>query len=276
MDRIDSHQHFWNYHPAKHEWMNDDMAELKKKYYPQDLEPLLKNCNLNGCVAVQANQAEEENEFLLKLANESTIIKGIVGWVDLQSEKIAEQLSCYKDFEKIKGFRHVIHDEPDIDFMLRPAFLRGINALQRYDYTYDILIFHHHLSNTVKMVQQFPKQPFVIDHIAKPDIKNRQFNDWKKQLAAVAAFPNVYCKISGMVTEANLKTWKSIDFRIYIDVVVELFGTERIMFGSDWPVCTLAAIYEDVYRITSDYFSSFTKDEQDKFFGLNAKRFYRL
>jgi L-fuconolactonase len=276
MDRIDSHQHFWNYDPAKHVWMNDDMAVLKKDFSPHDLEPLLKRCNLTGCVAVQATQAEEENEFLLKLADESTIIKGIVGWVDLQSEKITDRLSYYKSFEKIKGFRHVIHDEPDIDFMLRPAFLKGINALLPFDYTYDILIFHHHLANTVKLVKQFPDQPFVIDHIAKPDIKNKQFQDWKKQLAAVAAFQNVYCKISGMVTEANWKAWKPVDFIIYMDAIVELFGTDRIMFGSDWPVCTLAATYENVYNITNDYFSSFTNDEQDKFFSLNAKRFYRL
>lgn len=276
MDRIDSHQHFWNYHPAKHVWMNDDMALLKKDFYPHDLEPLLKNCNLNGCVAVQANQAEEENEFLLKLADESSIIKGIVGWVDLQAEKIAERLSYYKNFEKIKGFRHVIHDEPDIDFMLRPAFIRGINAMLPFNYTYDILIFYHHLVNTAKFVQQFPDQTFVIDHIAKPDIKNKQFQEWKKQLAAVAAFPNVNCKISGMVTEANWKSWKPDDFIIYMDAVVELFGTERVMFGSDWPVCTLAATYEEVYNITNDYFSSFTKNEQDNFFGLNAKRFYHL
>lgn len=276
MERIDSHQHFWNYHPAKQVWMNDAMSVIKKDFLPDDLAPLLKSCNLVGCVAVQANQAEEENEWLLQLSNQSTIIKGIVGWVDLQAKNITEKLSYYKQFKKIKGFRHVLQDETDIDFMLRPAFLNGIKALQQFNYTYDILIYPYHLSNTLKLVQQFPNQQFVLDHIAKPEIKNHQFDDWKKQLAAVAVSPNVYCKISGMVTEAEWNGWQQDDFKIYMDAVVELFGTKRIMFGSDWPVCTLAASYQEVYKITADYFSAFSQNEQDQFFSLTVKHFYNL
>jgi L-fuconolactonase len=276
MERIDSHQHFWNYHPAKQVWMNDAMDVLKKNYGPADLKPLLEDCNLQGCIAVQASQAEEENEFLLRLSTAHSIIKGIVGWVDLQAENLEERLAYYKQFEKVKGFRHVLHDEPDDDFMLRPAFLNGIRALQKFGYSYDVLIFQKHLANTLELVKQNPDQQFVIDHIAKPDMKNNGFDAWKKELAAVASFPNVHCKISGMVTETNWKQWSKEDFTIYLDAVVALFGTERIMYGSDWPVCILSATYQAMYGIVNDYFSSFSKNEQDNFFGLNAKNFYRL
>jgi L-fuconolactonase len=276
MERIDSHQHFWNYHPSRHLWMNESMAVLKKDFSPEDLEPLLKSCNLNGCIAVQASQTEEENEYLMELSNRYSIIRGIVGWVDLQSENLIEKLSYYKKFKKIKGFRHVIQDEPDINFMLRPAFLNGIKTLKLFEYTYDILIFPKHLKNTFKFIKQNPEQRFVIDHIAKAEIKNNQIEDWKKDLSEVGALKNVYCKISGMVTEARWKEWKQDDFNIYLDTVVEIFGTDRIMFGSDWPVCTLSASYAKVYKIVNDYFSTFSKQEQDNFFGLNAKRFYRL
>jgi L-fuconolactonase len=276
MNRIDSHQHFWKYDSLQHTWMNDDMTILKKDFGIADLEPLLNSCNLNGCVAVQASQSEPENDFLLQLAQQSQIIKGIVGWVDLQSATVEERLNYYTQFSTIKGFRHVIHDEVDLDFMLRPKFLNGIGLLKKFGYTYDILIFQSHLTNTLKFIQQFPEQLFVIDHIAKPSIKNNQLIDWKTQLAAVAAYPNVYCKISGMVTEANWKQWQNADFKIYIDTVVDLFGTNRIMYGSDWPVCTLSATYQQQYNIVQEYFATFSKAEQDSFFGLNATQFYNL
>lgn len=276
MERIDSHQHFWNYHPSQQVWINDDMPELKKDFSPQSLEIELKKCNLSGCIAVQANQAEEENNYLLNLSANYSFIKGIVGWVDLQSSSINERLAHYKQYEKMKGFRHVIHDEPDIDFMLRPAFLNGIKELKKFGFTYDLLIYSDHLSNTIKLIEKNQDQLFVIDHIAKPSVKNNEFAYWKQQLSKVATFPNVYCKISGMVTEASWHQWKKDDFTIYLNAVVELFGTGRIMFGSDWPVCLLSGSYEDMYGIVNDYFSTFSKEEQDNFFGLNAKRFYQL
>ena len=273
---IDAHQHFWHYDPAKHVWMSEAMGVLKKDYLPTDLAPHLKNCALTGCVAVQANQAEEENAFLLSLAEKHDFIKGIVGWVDLQSDGVGERLAYYKQFEKIKGFRHVIHDEADIDFMLRPAFLRGVGLLQQYGYTYDILIFPEHLPNTLKFVQTFPNQPFVIDHIAKPFIKMGEIALWQEALKAVAAHQNVSCKISGMVTEADWHNWQQADFTPYINSIVELFGIDRIMYGSDWPVCTLSATYEDMFSIVKNYFSTFSEAEQGKFFGGNAARFYGL
>lgn len=274
--RIDAHQHFWNYDPAKHIWMNEQMGVLKTDYLPSDLEPLLKNCGLDGCVAVQANQAEVENEFLLDLANQFDFIKGIVGWVDLQAYDVVERLSYYQQFSKIKGFRHVIHDEPDIDFMHRAAFMSGLLQLKSFNYTYDLLIFPKHLPNTIELLKVFNQQLFVIDHIAKPNIKNGEIDTWKKHLKEVASFENVYCKISGMVTEADWSAWKKEDFTKYLDAVVEAFGINRIMYGSDWPVCTLAASYEAQFSIVKDYFSSFSRTEQDNFFGGNASKFYKI
>ncbi len=276
MKRIDAHQHFWQYDATRHSWMNEEMKVLKRNFSTHDLEPLLKEHAFDGCIAVQASQTEEENTFLRSLATSSTIIKGIVGWVDLQSPEVSERLAYYQQFPIMKGFRHIIHDEADIDFMLRPAFLNGIQQLDSYGYSYDILVFHHHLDNTVKLLQRNPGQRFVIDHIAKPDIGNKEITNWKKKMAAVAAFPNVYCKVSGMVTETGSNPWKQEDFTPYLDAVTELFGTERLMFGSDWPVCILSASYANVFRIVNDYFSGFSKEEQDNFFGLNAIRFYQL
>ena len=280
---IDAHQHFWHYDPAKHLWMSEKMGILKKDYLPTDLEPLLKNSGLGGCVAVQANQAEEENTFLLALAEKHDFIKGIVGWVDLQSPNVEERLAYYSQFSKIKGFRHVLHDESDINFMLRPAFLKGISLLKKYGFTYDVLIFPNHLSNTLKLVKAFPEQPFVIDHIAKPPIKKGTISvgipsekQWQKALKAVADHKNVSCKISGMVTEADWTHWQQADFTPYIDAVVELFGIDRIMYGSDWPVCTLAATYEKQFAIVKHHFSTLSETEQEKFFGGNAIQFYNL
>jgi L-fuconolactonase len=273
---IDAHQHFWHYDPNKHVWMSEAMGVLKKDYLPTDLAPLLQNCAINGCVAVQANQAEEENTFLLGVAQQHDFIKGIVGWVDLQSEQVEARLEYYTQFERMKGFRHVVHDEPDRDFMLRPAFLRGIGLLEKYGYTYDILIFPEHLSNTLKLVKAFPNQRFVIDHIAKPAIKKGTIKAWQKALKAVAAHENVSCKISGMVTEADWHKWQQGDFAPYMAQVVELFGIDRIMYGSDWPVCTLAASYENMFSIVKQYFSTFSASEQQKFFGDNATKFYNF
>jgi L-fuconolactonase len=276
MERIDSHQHFWSYDPALHSWMTDDMTVLQRDYGPAELLRLLQQSGLDGSVAVQASQTEAENDFLLSLAADHPFIAGIVGWVDLQSPAVGERLAYYKQFSAIKGFRHVIHDEPDIDFMLRPAFLNGIRTLADFGYTYDILIFDIHLPNTLLFVQQFPDQPFVVDHIAKPKIRNGEIDNWRASLAAVASFPNVCCKISGMVTEAVWKKWKQQDLIPYLDAVVELFGTKRIMYGSDWPVCTLSGSYAETYGIVQAYFSRFSADEQRDFFGQNAKRFYGL
>ena len=274
--RIDSHQHFWNYSPLLHVWMNGEMNVLKRDYLPTDLFPLLVQNSIEGCVAVQASQTEEENTFLLALADEHDFIKGVVGWVDLRSHQVEQRLAHYKGSKKMKGFRHIIHDESDGDFMVQADFLRGIGLLNQFGFTYDILIYPKHLANTLKLVRRFPEQLFVIDHLAKPTIREKKITDWKKELEAVAAYQNVYCKISGMVTEATWGSWRKEDFTPYLDAVVEMFGIDRILYGSDWPVCILSASYEDMYGIATGYLSKFTQSEQEKVFGGNAARFYKL
>lgn len=276
MQKIDAHQHFWKFDPIRDNWITDEMSVIRKDFLPQYLEPLLQQNGFDGCVTIQSEQSENENLFQLANAEKYDSIKGIVGWIDLQSENIAERLAYYKQFEKIKGFRHILQGESVRDIMLHPNFLRGISALKKFDYTYDILIYPDQLIFTKKFVAKFPEQKFVIDHLAKPYIKDKKIDEWKKDIQQVAQYENVYCKISGYITEADLKHWKKEDFKPYFDIVVELFGTNRIMFGSDWPVCLAGGDYNEVVNIVKDYFSSFTQQEQAQFFGLNPIEFYNL
>jgi L-fuconolactonase len=231
---------------------------------------------LGGCVAVQADQSEAENTFLLQLSKQHPFVEGIVGWVDLRATNVEERLRYYRQFPEMKGFRHVLHDEAQRDFMLRPDFMRGISQLKKYGYTYDILIFTDQLAYTLDFVKAFPEQAFIIDHIAKPLIKQQIVGEWADYMVKIASFDHVFCKISGLVTEADWQGWKKEDFTAYLDIVVEAFGTDRIVYGSDWPVCQLAASYQAQFDIVKDYFSTFSKTEQDKFFGENAVRFYGL
>ncbi|MEI6945928.1 amidohydrolase family protein [Paraflavisolibacter sp. H34] len=276
MLKIDAHQHFWIFDPVRDSWINDEMSVIQSDFLPADLQPVLQQAGIDGCVAVQADQTEAQNDFLLELAEKNDFIKGVVGWVDLQAPNIDERLAYYSNTSKMKGFRHVLQGEPQRDFMLRPAFKHGISRLHNHGFTYDILIFPDQLEFTREFVATFPEQKFVIDHIAKPFIKDQKIDDWKKDIQAVAAYRNVWCKLSGMVTEADWKGWKKEDFTPYLDAVVEAFGPQRIMYGSDWPVCLVAADYPDMIGIVKDYFASFSQDEQDAFFGGNAVAFYDL
>jgi L-fuconolactonase len=219
MLKIDSHQHFWQYDPVKYDWIDDSMAVIRKDFLPRDLEPVLKANGFDGCITVQSDQSEEENEFQLANAEKHSFIKGVVGWVDLQSANIEERLAWYQQFNKMKGFRHVLQGEPQRDLMLQPAFLHGISLLKKYNYTYDILIFPDQLKYIPEFVAQFPDQLFVIDHIAKPNIKKGEIAEWEKDIRAVAKFENVYCKVSGMVTEADWHNWTPADFHDYLRVI---------------------------------------------------------
>lgn len=276
MKTIDAHQHFWQFNPVRDSWITDEMSVIQKDFFPGDLKPVLQQNGLDGCVAVQASQSEEETNFLVSLANQYDFIKGVVGWVDLQAEDVEEKLDKYKSIPVVKGFRHVLQGEPQRDVMLTPEFKRGIAALEKHGFTYDILIFPDQLKFSDQLVASFPQQKFVIDHIAKPHIKSQEIEEWKNDMKKIARHENVYCKISGMVTEADWKGWKKEDFEPYLDVVVNAFGTNRILFGSDWPVCLVAASYDRMLAIVKDYFASFSDEDQEQFFGLNAIRFYNL
>ena len=276
MARIDAHQHFWIYEKERHAWINDEMQLIQKDFMPDDLRPILEQNNFDGCVLVQVDQNEEENNFQLTNADRADFIKAVVGWVDLQSPAVEERLQHYQQFEKMKGFRHILQGEKDRTLMLKPAFKNGISLLNKYNYTYDILIYPDQLEYAYEFVKSFPDQRFVIDHIAKPYIKSQKIDDWKKDMQQFQSCENVFCKISGMVTEADWLNWQEQDFTPYLDAIVETFGTKRIMFGSDWPVCLVAASYEKMLGIVQNYFSAFSKYEQDDFFGNNATKFYNL
>ena len=276
MKRIDSHQYFWKFDPVRDSWINDEMKFIQKDFLPADLQPILEQNGFDGCITVQSDQDYVENKFQFDNAEGNDFIKGIVGWVDLRSPDVEKDLDYLSQFEKMKGFRHVLQGEQQRDLMLQASFMNGISLLNKYDFTYDILIFKDQLQYLPKFVSSFPDQPFVLDHISKPDIKAGNIDQWKKDISALGQFQNLYCKISGMVTEADWKVWKKENFKPYMDVVVETFGVDRIMFGSDWPVCLVAASYDEVVGIVEDYFSSFSEDEKEKFFALNAIEFYNL
>lgn len=276
MQKIDAHQHFWKYDPVRDSWISEAMSVIRKDFLPTDLEPLLKQNGFEGCVVVQSDQSEQETTFQLANAEKHDFIKGVVGWVDLQDRNLEDRLKYYKEFRKLKGFRHILQGELKRDLMLDPAFKRGIGLLHKYGFTYDILIFPDQLGYTSQLVSDFPDQRFVLDHLAKPYIKFRKMSEWKSDIKQLAVYENVFCKISGMVTEADWQYWTKNDLRPYLDVVVEAFGTKRIMFGSDWPVCLVAAEYGEVLGIVTNYFSSFSKHEKDLFFGYNAIEFYNL
>ncbi len=273
---IDSHQHFWQFDPVRDSWINDDMRVIQKDFLPENLYPLLQQNGVSGTVIVQSDQSEEENAFQLANAASADFVKGVVGWVDLQAEHVEERLQYYSGFAKMKGFRHVLQGETNRALMLKPAFKRGISLLEQYGFTYDILIFPDQLGYSLELVKAFPNQRFVIDHVAKPGIKIGHIADWQKAIHDIAQCENVYCKISGIVTEADWRLWKKEDLLPYIDAVVEAFGTKRIMFGSDWPVCLVAASYKQWIDLLKAYFASFTTNEQADFFGCNATRFYHL
>lgn len=276
MLKIDSHQHFWKYDPVRDSWIDDQMSIIQKDFFPEDLEPVLKSNGIDGCVVVQSDQSEAENHFQITNADNHDFVKGIVGWIGLSAANVEERLEYFSQFKKLKGFRHVLQGEPQRDFMLRPDFLNGISLLNKYSFTYDILVFPDQLKFVKQFVAKFPEHRFVIDHIAKPYIKDNIIEGWQDDMRAIAEHKNVYCKISGMVTEAKWNSWKKADFDPYLDVVVNAFGTGRVMFGSDWPVCLVAAKYNEVLDIVKDYFSGYSDAERDKVFGGNAIDFYSL
>lgn len=271
--KLDSHQHFWKYDAAQYGWMKPAWP-IRRDYLPDDLQPLLARCGLDGAIAVQARQSVEESRWLLELADQHPLIKGVVGWVDLRSERVEDELARFAPHPRFVGVRHVVQDEPDDDFMLRPEFLRGIGKLRQFDLRYDLLIFPKQLPAAIELVRRFPDQPFVLDHLAKPFIRDGLLSPWREQIRALAEYPNVMCKVSGMVTEAHWQNWRAADFRPYLDVVFTAFGPERLMLGSDWPVSLLAATYEESFGLVSDYLEQFPAAVRDQVLGGNAAKFY--
>ncbi len=274
--KLDAHQHFWKYNPKEYSWIKDDMSILRRDYLPDDLYKELSKNDINGSIVVQARQNIEESRWLIQLAEENHFIKGVVGWVDLCSSYVESQLEEFSSNPKFVGVRHVVQDEPDNYFMMRADFQHGLSLLSKYNLTYDLLIFPQHLEVAIELVKKFPDQKFVLDHIAKPDIKNKLYHPWNDYIKQLSKFQNVYCKLSGMVTEANWHHWNNDDFKYYIDHTFECFGIDRIMFGSDWPVCLLSATYNEVFSIINSYVKDFNIEEKAKIFGWNCANFYNI
>ena len=273
---IDAHQHFWRYNAARHTWINNTMELLKRDFLPADLEPELARNHVDGCIAVQAEQSDDETEFLLGLAADSPRVLGVIGWTDLTSPTIDAKLRGYTRARALRGFRHIAQDETDDRFLVREEVVRGIRALRAFGYTYDILIYARQMPAALELVSRFPEQKFVLDHIGKPDIKNGTLEPWASQIRRLGEYTNVTCKLSGLVTEASWSTWKKEDFWPFLDIVWETFGAKRLMFGSDWPVCLLAGSYTKVKQLIESYVGQFTKSEQEQAFGKTAACFYGI
>jgi L-fuconolactonase len=273
---VDAHQHFWKYNPAEYEWIDDSMAAIRRDFLPEDLEPELERNDFQGSIAVQVRQTLEETRWLLELANRSSKILGVVGWVDLRSPDVRSQLSEFTRNPKLVGIRHIVQSEPDKRFLLREDFLRGISLLEEFDLAYDILIYTKHLPVAAEFVERFPKQRFVLDHLAKPAIKGQEVESWAAGIRRLAAFPNVFCKLSGLVTEADWQRWKPEDFTPYLDIAFEAFGASRLMIGSDWPVCLVAGSYNQTVDVVKDYLKHHTAEIREAVLGETARRFWRL
>jgi L-fucono-1,5-lactonase len=274
--RLDSHHHFWKYSPRDYGWIDGSMTALRRDFSPSDLEPLLRRNGFDGSVLVQVRQSREETEWMLDLADRHPFVRGVVGWVDLRSASLRRDLEKLRAHPRLVGLRHVVQDEPDDRFLLREDFLRGFSLLAELGLTYDILVYHRQLPAVVELVGRFPDHRLVLDHIGKPAIARGELETWAREIRELGRFPNLYCKLSGMVTEADWRNWKKTDFTPYLDAVLEAFGPRRLLVGSDWPVCTLAASYEEVLEIVADFIDPLSPDEKRAIWGETAAELYRL
>ncbi|SKB43773.1 amidohydrolase family protein [Daejeonella lutea] len=275
MLKVDSHQHFWIFDPLRDKWITHDMENIRRDFLPEDLKPILQDNDISGCIAVQADQSEQETKFLLDLAEYNDYVLGVVGWVDLRAGNLRERLEYYKTFSKLKGFRHIVQAEGP-GYMVDPVFLRGIRTLTDYGFAYDILVRSEQISEASKLVELNPDQRFVLDHIGKPLIKKGEIRDWEKEIRQFASYDNVSCKLSGLVTEADIEHWKYSEILPYMEIVLNAFGANRVMFGSDWPVCKLAAEYGAICDVISSFLEPLSSSEKQFIWGQTALEFYRL
>jgi L-fuconolactonase len=273
--RLDAHQHFWKHDPVRDAWITDDMAVLRRDFLPGDLQGELAAVDMDGCIAVQADTSEDETRFLLELAGRHASVRGVVGWVDLCAGDVGERLEHFSRFEDLRGVRQIVQAEAD-DYLERPDVRRGIGMLGDFGLTYDILVYERQLPAALSLVDALPEQAFVVDHMAKPRIADGVLEPWASHMRELAGHPNVWCKVSGLVTEADWAGWRPEDVRPYLDVVFEAFGPGRLMFGSDWPVCLLAGSYREVHHLVDAYTAELPQDDRAALFGGNAARFYGL
>ncbi|MCJ8165726.1 amidohydrolase family protein [Pontibacter sp. E15-1] len=273
--KLDAHQHFWKFDPVRDAWIGEDMQLIRRDFMPEDLKPELDKHQLDGCIAVQADQSEEENEFLLSLSAQHPWIKGVVGWLDLLSDTLPERIDYYNGFSAFKGVRHILQAEPD-GYMTQRKFVEGISSVGKSDLTYDILAKEGQLTEVLKLIKQLPEMRLVLDHIGKPDIKNESFAHWATCMKSISELDHVYVKLSGMATEADWATWQREDLQRYVDCCLENFGPSRLMYGSDWPVCLVAGSYDRIHQSLMHCLQELSSDEQNQIMGKTAKNFYQI
>jgi len=272
---IDSHQHFWIYDEMRDSWITPDMQVIRRDFTPGDF---LKAANeqVTGTVAVQADESDSETIFLLDLAERHDFIKGVVGWIDLKDPAVDLKLQTYTARKKLRGFRNIIQGRPDDLYFTNKDFRRGFGLLSQYRFTYDLLVYHDQLPAAIRFTEQFPDQPMMLDHLGKPAVRHREYRKWKENIRILARHPGINCKISGLVTEADWQNWRYEDLSPYLETVAEYFGTDRLCFGSDWPVCLLASSYSDILEITGKFLDQVSTAEQEKIWSGNAIGFYKL
>ena len=275
---IDAHQHFWQLsQPFDYEWLdNPALTVIRRDYLPTDLKPHLEATGVKKSIFVQTQHNLEENRWVLGIAEQTDWLVGVVGWVDLASDACEEQLLEFKDHPKFVGVRHVTQDEPDEDFIIRPEILRGLKILEEHSVPFDLLFYVQHLKHAGQLGRELPELPLVIDHLSKPKIKAHSIDDWLPQLKSAAQHENIYCKLSGMITEADWGKWKPTDLKPYVEAALEHFGPSRCMYGSDWPVCELAGSYEQVYGTLKEVLGPISDDEAYEIFEGTARRFYGI
>lgn len=274
--RIDAHQHFWQYQPETHGWISDEMSILRKDFMPEELKTALADFSFDGSVAVQADETYAENEFLLEIAQKNDYIKGIVGWVDLLDPQAEVKMIALKSTPAIVGFRTIMQGSPDEKYLGNKLFLDNVKRLATFDYTFDLLVHNNQLDSLIRFTDNLLDNRFMLDHLGKPSIKYKEYKTWKTQIKVLAANPNIYCKLSGMTTEADLKNWTYNDLFPYMEIAAEYFGLDRICFGSDWPVCLAAGSFATTYSVVDQFCAQLKQEEKDKIFGLNTKEFYKL
>lgn len=273
--RIDAHQHFWRYDPAEYAWIDEGMSRLRRDFLPDEAKREMAAAGFTACVAVQVRQTPEETRWLLALADEHPFIVGVVGWVDLQSPDVGAALGEASRHPKLVGVRHIVQSEPD-DFLRGEAFQRGVALLAGFGLAYDVLVYERHLPTVIDFVARFPAQRFVLDHLGKPEVRNGRIEGWRQNLRRLAALPNVWCKLSGLVTEADWSAWTPGQLRPYVDAAAEYFGAARLMIGSDWPVCTLAATYARAMEPVLESIARWSEQDRAAVLGDTARRFWNL
>lgn len=273
--RIDSHQHFWKFDPKRQDWITKSMKPIRQDFLPEDLKSHLDSFLLDACVAVQAEESNSETEFLLDLAEQNEWISAVVGWMDLADPDLDQKLEKYQPKNKLKGFREVLQSK-EPHYFLRKEFIQGLKTLYKKGYSYDLLLYYHQLPAIFELIKKVGEQRLVIDHLAKPPIQSGRWKEWRRSLKPLAERDYIYCKLSGMVTEANWEDWSYEDLLPYMEISLELFGPERLLFGSDWPVCLLAGEYEQVYGVIENFTDSLSTDEKALIFGKSAQEFYQI